>query len=203
MIITEINKQKRSGRYNIFVDGEFYSGLDEETIVKGSLKTGMEIQKDKLEELVFESERHSAFEKIANLISRQMYSERDLKNKLYKYGYSSEVIDSAINLAKEYKYISDSDYARLFVESKPLKSRMELKNALFQKGICSNFAEKAIKTISDEDEFARAEKIAEKYMKNKESCQKTYAGLYAFLMRKGYSSESVNKILKKYKYEID
>lgn len=203
MIITEINKQKRSGRYNIFVDGEFYSGLDEETIVKASLKTGTEIQKEKLEELVFESERHSAFEKIANLISRQMYSERDLKNKLFKYGYSDVVIESAIDLAKEYKYISDSDYAVSFVESKPLKSRIELKNALFQKGICSYFAENALKNISFEDEFSRAEQISAKYMKNKEICQKTYAGLYTFLMRKGYPSEIINKILKKYKFEID
>ena len=37
MVITEISAQKKKGRYNLFVDNSFYSGIDAETIVK-SLK---------------------------------------------------------------------------------------------------------------------------------------------------------------------
>ena len=32
MIITEISPQKHKGRYNLFVDDAFYSGIDDEVI---------------------------------------------------------------------------------------------------------------------------------------------------------------------------
>ena len=203
MVITNITPQKRKKRYNLFVDGEFYSGLDEIAVAKAGLKIGKEISKRELEEVVFESEKSSAFEKIANLVSRQMYSARDLKNKLKNYGYSDNVIDSAIALAKEYKYISDKDFARALVESKPLKSRLELKNALFQKGICSSFAENALLIVSDEDEKNRASILAEKYLKNKEKNKKTFAGLYNFLLRKGFNGSIIKKVFAEYKFEYD
>ena len=204
MIITEITEQKkRKNRCNLYVDGEFFSGLDQIAVFKAGLKVGKEVSKEELEEVVFESEKSSAFEKIANLVSKQMYSERDLRNKLKNYGYADAPIGGAIALAKEYKYISDKEYARALVESKPLKSRLELKNALFQKGICSSFAENALLAVSEEDELKRAEDLAEKYLKNKEKDQKTFALLYNFLLRKGFSSAQIKKILAKYKFEYD
>lgn len=199
MIITDISKQKRKNRYNLFVDGEFFSGLDEIAIAKAGLKVGKEISKQELESVVDESEKSSAFEKIANLVSKQMYSERDLRLKLKNYGYSQKAMNSAIALAKEYKYISDEEFAVALVQSKPLKSRLELKNALFQKGICSFYAESALSEISEDDELSKANILAEKYLKNKEHCQKTFTGLYGFLVRKGFSSGVVQRVLAKYK----
>lgn len=204
MIVTEITAQKkRKNRCNLYIDGEFYSGLDQIALFKAGLKVGKEVSKEELEQVVFESEKSSAFEKIANLVSKQLYSERDLRNKLKNYGYQDAPIDGAIALAKEYRYISDKEYARALVESKPLKSRLELKNALFQKGICSSFAENALSAVSEEDEFSRAEILAEKYLKNKEKNQKTFASLYNFLLRKGFSSSQIKKVLAKYKFEFE
>lgn len=204
MIITEIIAQKkRKNRCNLYVDGEFFSGLDQIAVFKSGFKVGKEISKEELEDVVFESEKSSAFEKIASLVSKQMYSERDLRNKLKNYGYADAPINGAIALAKEYKYISDEEYARSLVESKPLKSRLELKNALFQKGICTFLAENALLAVSEEDELKRAEVLSEKYLKNKEKDQKTFASLYNFLLRKGFSSSQIKKILAKYKFEYD
>ena len=64
MIITEISSQKKKGRYNLFVDGSFYSGVDGETIIKAGLKVGKEVDKQFLEEVILESETRSAFEKL-------------------------------------------------------------------------------------------------------------------------------------------
>ena len=167
MIITDINPQKRKGRYNLYVDGGFYSGIDAETIVKAGLKTGIEVSKERLEELVIESETRSAFEKLIGIISRQMYSKRDIYQKLLKYGYSDICIQRAIEKAGEYKYIDDKAYAKALVESKPLKSKLEIKNALFIKGIKSVDAEEYLEKISQEEEAERAIVLAKKYMKNK------------------------------------
>ena len=131
MIITEISAQKRKGRYNLYVDGAFYSGVDAETIVKAGLKVGSEVDKKSLDELIMECEVRSAFDKLIGLISRQMYSKRDLEKKLLDKGYSHECIKKATEKAEEYGYINDELYAKLLVESKTLKSKREIKNSLF------------------------------------------------------------------------
>ena len=43
-VITSITKQKKGERVNIFLDGEFYCGLDGLTMLKFGLKEGMEIE---------------------------------------------------------------------------------------------------------------------------------------------------------------
>ena len=201
MIITDISAQKRKGRYNLFIDGAFYSGVDAETIVKAGLKIGKDIDKTTLEELVLESEVRSAFEKLLTLISRQMYSRRDLEKKLFGYGYSSQCVEQTIIKAEEYGYINDDIYAKLLVESKTLKSRREIKNTLFLKGINSDLIEEKISEIDSEEEKQRAIIIAKKYMKNKDVNEKNMAGLYAYLARRGFVGESINAVLRMYKYD--
>lgn len=201
MIVTEINAQKRKGRYNLYVDGTFYSGLDAETIIKAGLKVGSEVDKKTLEEVVLESETRSAFEKLLGLISRQMYSKKDIEKKLTGYGYSMECINRATAKAQEYGYINDELYAKLLVDSKNLKSKREIKNSLFLKGISSNIIDEKLEVIDNEEEKQRAVTIAKKYMKNKEVNEKTMAGLYGYLARRGFMTESINAVLRIYKFE--
>ena len=130
-----------------------------------------------------------------------MQTKYEIKQKLLKYGFSSLVIDSSIKKAEEYGYVSDALYAKLLVESKKNKSKLEVKSFLIKKGIKSNIIEEETKIISEDQEKDNASKLAEKYMKNREINQKTLAGLYGFLMRKGYSSNIVNFALRKYKCE--
>ena len=175
MIITDINAQKRKGRYNIYIDGTFYSGVDAETIIKAGFKVGKEVDKQTLEDVVLESETRSAFEKLLGLVSRQMYSRRDLEKKIFQYGYSAECVQKAIAKAEEYGYINDDLYAKLLVESKSLKSKKEVKNALFLKGISSSIIDEKVQVIDGEEEKNRAQIIAQKYMKNKQVDEKTMA----------------------------
>lgn len=200
MQITEITPQRRKGRYNIYVDGEFFSGIDDLAIVQTGLKTGMEIDEEKLKEVVFSCEVRSAFEKLVDLLSA-MRSKKDLQDKLKTKGYAKDVIDSAIKKAEDYGYIDDREFARCFVSSKKNKSRREIKEALISKGIDKEIIEEALSGISNDDERNIASALAEKYMKNKTCDQKTLQNLYAFLMRKGFGGEMISSIVRKYKAE--
>lgn len=201
MIITDVSPQKKKGRYNIFVNDEFYSGIDAEAIVKYGLKTGKEISKTDLENIVLESEERSAFEKIVNIISRQLYTKFELKQKLEKYGYNYEAISRAIKKAENYNYISDEQYAKSFIESKKNKSKLELKALMYKKGLNKDIINDEVSKISSEEEKQTAMNLAQKYMKNKEFNQKNLANLYAFLTRKGFNSENVGFCLKAFKSE--
>ncbi len=201
MIITEISQQRKKGRYNLFVDEVFYSGLGAEAIVKNGLKVGQEITKDKLEEIVSESEERSAFERILTIISKQMQTKFELRQKLLKYGFSESVIQNSIKKAEEYGYVNDGLYAKMVVDAKKSKSKMEVKSFLFKKGVSNNIIQEETEKIDEEQEKENTIKLAEKYMKNKEINQKTLAGLYGFLSRKGFSSASVRYALEKYKFD--
>ena len=199
MIITEISPQKKKGRYNIFVDGEFYSGLDDETIIKNSLKVGTEIDKQDLEDMVLQSEERSAFEKLINIISRQLYTKFELKQKLEKYGFNKIAIERAIDKAENYGYVNDETYAKSFINSKKNKSKLELKSMMFKKGLNSNLISSSVESISMEEEKQNALVLAQKYLKNKEINQKNLANMYAYLTRKGFTQDLISYVLRKFK----
>ena len=203
MVITDITKQKRKDRYNIFIDGTFYSGIGALELVKAGLKVGTEVDKATLEKVVLESEKRAAFDKALGLLSRQVYSKHDIKNKLVGYGFNFDCIESVLKKLEEYGYINDKEYAKMLVNSKKTKSKLEIKQILFQKGISSHIAEKEVQSIDINEEKRRAKVLAEKYMKNKEVDQKTMSGLYAYLSRKGFSGDSIMACLKFYKYEVE
>jgi len=203
MIVTDITKQKRKDRYNIFIDGSFYSGIGALELVKSGIKIGAEVSSEKLERVVLESEKRLAFDKALGLLSKQVYSKHDIKNKLINYGFAQDCIDYVLKKLEEYGYINDKEYAKMLVNSKKTKSKLEIKQILFQKGISSHIADKEVQTISIEEEKKRTKALAEKYMKNKVVDQKSMAGLYAYLSRKGFSSESVMACLRYYKYDVE
>lgn len=202
MIITEISPQKKKGRYNIYVDNEFFSGIDAMSLLQFSLKVGSEVDKDHLREIVFESEVRSAFDKLASILKTPQ-SKKQVRGKLLGRGYGADVVDAAIKKAEEYGYLNDEEYAKMLVSSKPLKSRLEIKNSLFEKGLSQEIIKSATECISEESERERAKMLAEKYMKNKENSVKNISSLYAFLMRKGFSGEIVRGTIKCFRTDLD
>ena len=203
MIITEISEQKKKGRYNLFIDDAFYSGIDEEVIVINKLKVGQDLTKEQLEEIVVQSEKRRAFEKLIDMISKKMCCEKEIFDKLIKKGFNSDGIRLAIDLAKDYGYIDDLTYAKSFVQSNKNKSVRELKNKLFLKGVKKSIIEEAVSEISSEDENDNAWILAQKYMKNKSFDKKTFANLYNFLARKGFDNAVCMNVIHKFKIDLD
>ncbi len=199
--ITNIEPQKRKGRYNIYVDDKFYCGIDAEGLVKSGYKVGSEVTVKELEQNVFESELRSAFNKLADLIARKPYSKSQLKSKLIDKGYSINVIDKAINKAEEYGYVNDDQYAKMYIEAKKNKSKREIISGLYGKGINKNIINKNVQIISEQSEFDNAWTLANKYMKNRPKERKEFEKLYAYLYRKGFQGECINSVLKKFKFD--
>lgn len=200
-IITEISPQKTKNRVNIFVDNEFKSGLSVESAVKFCLKKGMSIDDSKLDEIIEESETNSAFNVSLNFISAMPKSKYEVRQKLYKKGFSSSVIDKAILKLEEYHYVDDYEYAKLYISSISNKSKRELSEKLRIKGISKDIISELLDEIDDENEEQNALTYALKYLKNKELNDKTKRNLFANLMRKGYSYDLVSRVFDKIKSE--
>lgn len=200
--ITEISMQKNKSRANIYLDGDFVCGMEVSTIMKHGLKVGVEINEDKLLELQRDSDIEKATEKALSLLDRQLYTKKQIKDKLKTKGFSEEVIAEVIQKLEGYGYISDLNYAKSYISSTKGKSKKELECALLTKGISRFIIDDAMENTIVDDSLV-AESLADKYMKYKEVTPENKSKLYAFLYRKGFSGEAVSTAINKWFSAID
>ena len=79
--------------------------------VKYSFKKGLDLDEQKLAEILRESQILIVREKAFELISNRLHSIKELKLKLYKKKYDSDVIDLVINELKERDYLKQTKAA--------------------------------------------------------------------------------------------
>ena len=199
MVITDIKSQKTKDRVNIYTDGRFFSGALAETILQKGLKVGDEVSESQLDEVLISSESRYAFDKAIDYISRRLHSEKEIRSKLKIKGFRPVVIDRAIEKLKEYKYISDENYAAALVQSSTNKSKREIEYILQTKGVGGDLTSKYLSLISDDEELLNAETLAVKHMRGKDVNEKNLANLYAYLSRKGFAGDTVKIVLSKFK----
>jgi len=195
--ITKIEDQKNKKRVNIFVDEAFFCGLHKETAVTFGLKIGKTVDEKWLKEVVFESEVKMAFEKAMDYLGIRMHTKKELFEKLFKKGYQKEIIDRAIERLEEYHYIDDSLFARQFIEQNGKYSKKTLENKLKAKGVASDIIKTSLDDREEDEELELCVSYAQKYAKIKDvSTQNGLQKLYASLMRKGFSFETIKKACK-------
>ena len=202
--ITDMQIQKKNKtRANVYVDGEFAFALEMLTVMKLGLKIGQEVAESKLSEAIFDSEKSVAFEKAMDYLGRGMKTAKQMRDYLDKKGYDAKVVDYVVNKLKEYRYIDDDAYAKLYVErNAATKGDRRLKQELIQKGITVSRAEQFANT-DDEQALSNATRLADKYMKNKPTTVKTLQNLQRYLLNRGYGFDVVNSVVRGYKIESD
>lgn len=201
--ITKIECQKNKNKFNLFVDGEFYSGIMKETAISNNFFVGKKLEKTQLDKILVESESKLAFSKASDVLATRLHSRYELRLKLIKKGFSQEAINLALDKLEDYGYINDNEFAILFVQSNSKLSKLVLQNKLASKGVCADDINNALQKISFDDELENAVVLAQKYLKNKEFCD-CKNKLYAFLVRKGFSNEIIKKtIIKIANFDVD
>ena len=161
---------------------------------------GKPIRLKLLEEIFSEILPKRAKLRSMNLLKSREYTEYQLREKLRQGIYPEAVIDEAIEYLKSYHYIDDrryvKDYITYYSES---RSRGRIEQDLLRKGICRNL----IRTVCEEDledklpdEILLMKKLLEKKNYRAESADYLERRkLKAFLYRKGFSLDNIEKIL--------
>ncbi|MBQ5425851.1 MAG: RecX family transcriptional regulator, partial [Pseudobutyrivibrio sp.] len=113
-------------------------------------------------------------------------------------GYSEDIIDVAIDYINEYGYLDDARMAashiRFYQDS---RSKMRLKQDLIGKGISSDVIDRVLEEEYTADESDLIESLIIKKHYDKENA--TYeekSKMYRFLAGRGFSSDSINRVLK-------
>ena len=192
MIIT-IEKQKKENRFNLFADGDFYSGINLDQVVKYNLKSGQDLSKETIDEIVLESEVFYAFNKVLKYISKAMKTDFDIRAYLTNKKFNESVVNKTLEKLKEYNYINDELYVKNYIDTYKSKfGKSRLKQNLKNKNIDENLIEKYL--IFDENEVLNnIKKEILKQTKNKTMDVKLKQKIYRNLSFKGYSFEQIKQ----------
>lgn len=154
------------------------------------------------------------FEYAVAALSRRMRTVRDLRRLMKTRAEEGEAgeraMDAVVARLQELKYLSDTrfaaDYTRLRKENEK-HGRRRVQQDLAQKGVQKDLiATTLAKAYEDVDEVALArEYIARKRMKKPsgENAQKETARAMGRLMRAGFSSGAIYKMLREWNVEVD
>ena len=200
--ITAINLQtKIKDRCNLFLDGEYYTSVTLETVMKNRLKVGLEIDAGRLSEIITENERAEALNKAVGYISKYLKTKREIKDYLLRKGYSEEIAWYCIDKLKEYGYVNDEDYSKRFIESNAKnQGKRLLEYKLMMKGVRKEDIGAAYEN-ADIDAKENAKNIAEKHLRNKEINKENLAKTYRYLIGKGFSYEEASYAIDQMKGE--
>ena len=197
MTVTDITQQKKNpNRYNVFIDGEFYCGLNDETVVCFSIKKGRELTGKELDEIILEDGYSSALARGLEYAARTSgKSRRDFEDKLNE--YPEQAVQRVIERLEELGYINDEELAHQIVARGIEKGEgpLMLRQRLIQKRISNSVVENAL-NISDDIILQAAEKCknaaVEKYGIDD---VKQRAKVYAAMQRKGFTYDVINDAL--------
>jgi regulatory protein len=213
--ITSVKPQKKNPRrFNIFLDGQFGFGADEDLVVDHRLVVGKIIESGELEEILFDGEVGKLMERVYGLSNIRMRSEKEIRNYLKTLSFKRKVkgeeeispivIESTIDKAINKGLINDLEFAKAWVESRSKKKGPQIiKRELFQKGIDREIIEEV---ISEQVTGYSQERTAEKLLERKERIWKNLPILefkkkaLDFLIRRGFeyslSKDVVEKLAK-------
>lgn len=217
--ITSVEPQKKNlpagrqvpKRFNIFLDGEFAFGADEDLVVNRRLVVGKQIQQDDLDQILFEAEVGRLMEKMYRLFNIRQRSEKEVRDYFKKLSFkrkikdqeqlSPHIIDTAVQLMKRQGMINDEQFAKSWMESRSKKyGPQRIKQELFQKGIEREIIDEVLGKQVIDDSQKIAQKLLEKKIgrwKGLDSIQLRKKA-YEFLLRRGFGYDLVQDIVENF-----
>lgn len=173
----------------------FYSDV----IVKFGLSISEEIEKEKFFEALKESEYIICLNKSMEYVSNRLKTVKQLKDYLYKKGFKSDTIKKVVEKLNEYALLDDANFASSFIESNKNKlSKKSLQNKLKEKGIKK---EDYFEFLDELEDSEVCEKMAVKFLKNKDNSKQNIEKLIRHLQYKGFGWDSISAVLRKLKLD--
>lgn len=203
MKITKLELNKNKNKFKLYLDDEYYTDVFVDTVVKFGLKEGYEYEKNKIDEIIFDSEKSMAFDKAMRYLGISIKTKKQMKDYLLKKGFNEKVADYVLNKLETYNYINDQKYVESYIASYKNKyGRHKIKFSLIQKGISKNIVDNYLKNIEKNDEIVY--NLAEKKLGNKEKTNENLIKVFRFLNSRGFDIDEINSAINKLKRkEVD
>jgi len=191
--------RERRGRARVFVDGEFWAELDAGVALEHGFVDGADFSPEDLHRARVAGEWPVAMGRALNLLGYRARSEAELRERLRRYGYIEETIESVVLRLRELGYLDDAEFARMKAHEKARRYGPRRVSAELEK---SGLGEALVREVVEE-EFAGRSEVGEA----RAAAARRYNGrgsdaearrVYGFLVRRGYSVEVCAKVAREY-----
>lgn len=206
--ITAIQAQKRKGRYNIFIDGQYRFPVSEEVLIKYQLHKGQEITKQEIEAITNAEQIAKAYNKALDFLSYQLRTEKEIIDYLVKHDFTEFEIEPTLKKLREQNLINDLEYAKSYTRTMARtsdKGPRVIRQNLRKKGVLENEIDEALTEYSTQMQLETLAhlipKLLHKYQREafKNQIQKAKKAL----LTKGFNSDLINEAFTMQNFEKD
>lgn len=205
--ITRITvQQKKTDRYNVFLDEKYAFSVDEDVLIKHQLKKGMELDDFSLSEISYQDDIRKSYNQAIQYLARRMRSEAEVRKALKDKDIDESIIQEVIHKLYEYSFLNDEEFAIAFVRTAMNttdKGADLIRRELREKGITENLIDRALKEYPFEQELDTAIKLCEKFVQKntRDSSRVMKQKLEQMLFRKGFSLSTIQTALSEMEME--
>lgn len=183
----------------VFIDGETSFVLYKRECNVYGIEEGKEFTSE-MYSGIFELLKKRALNYAVYLLEASDRTEGQIRDKLYKGGYPSDVADYVINKLSSHRYVNDKNYAENFVRKNcSTMSIREIENKLYEKKVPEKVIKEAVGIYKNDNDCA--DRDAFLYLLDKKKIDvaalniKEKQKLAAYFLRKGFSYEMVRTYL--------
>ena len=192
--------RERRDRARIFVDGAFWAEIDAAVAAERGLREGVALSIEELSEARVAGERALAMNRALGFLGYRARSEREVRDRLRRYGYGDQTVESVVERLEELGYLDDEEFARLVAREKARKyGPRRVLAELRKSGVGAENAQDAV-----DEEFAGRSELQEAFSAaerryNRGGSETEARRVYGFLMRRGYSAEVCSEVAREYR----
>lgn len=196
MNITAIKAQIRNPeRVSIYLDGTYAFSLTQNQLLELKLHTGKELDEQKVAELKQASDYGKLLERVLNYVLIRPRSLREVRDYLWRKKADPDMATKLIQHMENRGYLNDEAFAKSWVRARQLTkpvSKRRLVAELKQKGVPSEYIERAVETNEYDELTALREIIAKK---RKQARYQDEQKLMHYLARQGFGYDTIKNTL--------
>jgi regulatory protein len=199
--ITSIEKQKKEGRYNIFLDEEFAFGAYKETVFNFGLRINDELDEKKIAEIKSYDEINFGKKVAYRFLNYKPRSEKEVITKLKEKKISQQSINTILDSLKSLNFLDDKKYAKMYIEEKlehKPEGRRLLEIKLNRKGLDKETVQNIMEeNYSEETEIKKIEDLLLKYEKKvrAKTLSEKKQKCYRYLLSKGFAYDLITDVI--------
>ncbi len=203
MQVTDVVELSKA-RSKIYIDREFAFVLYKGELRQYGIAPGQEFAPEDYEEIMNVLLPKRAKLRAMNLLTKRTYTTAQLRRKLEEGFYPEGVIEQALEYVASFHYTDDLRYATDFIEyRRSTMGRRRIEQELYRKGISPQTVQQAWlqceETDGEEDESAVIKQLLHKKGYCAECADMNEKRrMFAFLVRKGFGTEQISKVLHNY-----
>jgi regulatory protein len=201
-IVTKIIEQKRrANRRNIYLDGRFAFGLNDNVVARFRLREGMNLTEAQVEQIEQGEVRQECFDDAMKYLKSRLHSRVELRRKLLQREHPEQMIDEVLSELARMGYLDDARFARtkaLAAAEHKHHGRRRAFVELLKAGVKRDVADAALDDVYNHtDSLGAARVLAQKKAPSLKRLDPLVARrrLAGMLQRRGFGYETIKPVI--------